>query len=87
MIDPQLSRRRVPAVTRRGALRQFAGLWLLVFGLLAFSSAFWRDEPRLAIALAIVAAGVGVPGLFRPCEHPPRVHRCACCYHRRSVGS
>ena len=64
MIDPAL-RDEGPAIGNR-MLRQFAGLWLLVFGLLAFSSAYWRDEPRLAIALALVAAAVGVPGLFRP---------------------
>jgi hypothetical protein len=69
MIDPAL-RDDAPAIGSR-LLRQFAGLWLFVFGSLAFSSANFRNEPRLAMALAIVAVVVGVPGLFRPSSIRP----------------
>ena len=47
-------------------LRQFAGLWLLFFGLLAAWQAGSRDNPSAAVTLGVLAVAVGVPGLLRP---------------------
>ena len=52
-------------------LRQFAGVWLLVFGLLG-GLAFWRSQALTvplwlwAVALAIGLPGLARPGLIRP---------------------
>ena len=64
MIDPSL--REDAHVIGSRMLRQFAGLWILVFGALAIVQAFLRHQPRMAIALAVLAAAVGVTGLLRP---------------------
>lgn len=64
MIDPALKDDR-PTVNGR-TLRQFAGLWLLIFGFVAFSNAYFRQEPRAALVMAVVAASVGIPGLLWP---------------------
>lgn len=47
-------------------LRQFAGAWLIVFGVLAAREWLARGNPRLAMALAGVALLVGLAGLVRP---------------------
>jgi hypothetical protein len=47
-------------------LRQFALLWLLVFGALGSRHLLLTDRPRLGLALIALAVGVGVPGLIRP---------------------
>src|SRR5262245_19424406 len=47
-------------------LRQFAGLWLIFFGLLACWQGFLEDNLSLALAFAAAAALVGALGLVRP---------------------
>jgi len=64
VIDPRV-REDEPVIGSR-MLRQFAGLWILVFGTLAIVKAWFQHEPGTATALAILAAAVGVPGLLRP---------------------
>jgi hypothetical protein len=47
-------------------LRQFAGLWLLVFGAFASRQALTQGPSPWTAALAGLALGVGVAGLSRP---------------------
>lgn len=47
-------------------LRQFAGLWLGVFGGMAVWEAVGRHRPTVALALAVLALAVGPIGLVRP---------------------
>ncbi len=47
-------------------LRQFAGLWLGVFGGLAAWNVLERDRPGLAVGLGAAAVVVGGIGLIRP---------------------
>jgi hypothetical protein len=64
MIDPTL-KEEGPAINRR-VLRQFAGVWLIAFAGLAIWNVVGVGRPRPAIAFAIVALVVGIPGLIRP---------------------
>lgn len=47
-------------------LRQFAGLWLVFFSLLAGWQALGRSNPIWSAVLGVLALAVGVPGLLRP---------------------
>ncbi len=47
-------------------LRQFAGLWLVVFGGMAVWEAVGRHRPAVAASLAVLALVVGPMGLARP---------------------
>ncbi len=47
-------------------LREFAGLWLIFFGALAAWQGFGKHHPTAGIVLAVLAVGVGVPGLIAP---------------------
>jgi hypothetical protein len=47
-------------------LKQFAGLWLVFFGVLAAWEGLVRGRPMLAAALAVMAVLVGGLGLMRP---------------------
>jgi hypothetical protein len=50
----------------RKVLRQFAGLWLAVFLLLAAHQSWNQERPALGLALAAAAIVVGLPGWFKP---------------------
>ena len=63
MIDPELRDSRLLVSDR--LLRQFAGLWLLVFGLLA-THQFLTAATGRATVLAFVGLTVGLTGLVRP---------------------
>ncbi len=52
-------------------LRQFAGLWVLFFGLLACQAAFRSDHPTVALALAGLAVTVEPLGLVKPAAFRP----------------
>jgi hypothetical protein len=47
-------------------LRQFAGIWLVVFGLLSAVEMAVRHRPQHALAYVIIALTVGPLGLLRP---------------------
>jgi len=47
-------------------LRQFAGLCLAFFGTLAAWHGLMRDQTSLALALALLAVGLGTVGLVKP---------------------
>ena len=64
MIDPQLS--DSPGSLTSNMLREFAGLWLLFFGGLAFWQGYSRQHTVVAVVLALVALAFGPPGLIRP---------------------
>ena len=64
MIDPTLHDEE-PAITGR-LLRQFAALWLAVFGGLALWNGLGVERPGRAIVFAVVALSVGLNGLIRP---------------------
>jgi hypothetical protein len=64
MIDPHLAEGPVPTTDRM--LRQFAGLWVLFFGGLAYWQWFVQERSTAALVLAALAAGVGLPGLAWP---------------------
>lgn len=64
MIDPLL-KDEAPAATDR-TIRQFAGLWLLLFGVWAFSYGYSRGQVGTAVWLSVLAAAIGIPGLLRP---------------------
>jgi hypothetical protein len=51
--------------TRR-TLRQFAGLWLVVFGGMACWQATARHNPKLGLSIGALALVVGLAGLTRP---------------------
>lgn len=65
MIDPQLPNDDSIATTDR-LLRQFAGLWLAIFGGMALIELIVRDRDQRALVLALVALAVGPLGLVRP---------------------
>ena len=50
----------------RKTLRQFAGLWLVVFAGMGLWQALARGNPRLGLSLGALALVVGVAGLTRP---------------------
>jgi hypothetical protein len=64
MIDPAL-REDGPAISSR-MLRQFAGLWLTVFGGLALWNLYIGGSLRTISILGFVALSVGLTGLIRP---------------------
>jgi uncharacterized membrane protein HdeD (DUF308 family) len=47
-------------------LRQFAGIFLVVFGILCLVEAAVRHRPQLALVYGVLALRVGALGLFRP---------------------
>jgi hypothetical protein len=47
-------------------LRQFAGLWLVVFGAIALNQWLGHDRVAFGIAFAVIAVVVGVAGLIAP---------------------
>ena len=47
-------------------LRQFAGIWLVSFLVLAAQNQFLKSRPAAASVLAMVALAVGLPGLAWP---------------------
>ena len=65
MIDPVGSADAPVRATERN-LRQFAAVWLVVFGALA--ARFWlaRSQPTTAVVILAVAVAVGISGLIRP---------------------
>ena len=65
MIDPQLHEDDGPLTTDR-LLRQFAALWLVIFGGMAAYQWTVRHDDGRALALAVVALAVGPIGLIRP---------------------
>ena len=50
----------------RKTLRQFAGLWLVVFGGMALWQALVRGRANLGLSVGALALVVGVAGLTRP---------------------
>ena len=65
MIDPQLRDDEAIATTDR-LLRQFAGLWLTIFGAIALVELTVRHREGRALAFSLVALAVGPLGLARP---------------------
>ena len=65
MIDPQLAGDEPAAASERN-LRQFAALWILLFGGLAARSWFGGAPTVRAVMLLAAALAVGIPGLLRP---------------------
>ncbi len=47
-------------------LRQFAGLWIVFFGVFALSQYFRSGNTATAAVLATIALGLGLPGIFYP---------------------
>jgi hypothetical protein len=64
MIDPDVH--DVPTITTNRTLRQFAGLWLLVFGGLAGWYGIHHSNPALGLTFLALGALVGVLGLTKP---------------------
>ncbi len=64
MIDPSI-REEGPALTD-STLRQFAGLWAVLFGGLGIYQGIFRDRPLLGLLLWAVAVVAGLPGILRP---------------------
>jgi hypothetical protein len=56
----------IPFDPSRKTLRQFAGLWLVVFGGLALQQALVRHNPTLGLSIGALALVVGLAGLTRP---------------------
>jgi len=56
----------IPFNPPQRTLRQFAGLWLIIVGLLAFWQGLVRNRPIVAAVLLGVALVVGVLGLVWP---------------------
>ena len=56
----------IPFHPDRKTLRQFAGLWLVVFGGMALWQALVRGRPSLGLSIGALALVVGVAGLTRP---------------------
>jgi hypothetical protein len=65
MIDPQLAGDEPAAASERN-LRQFAALWILLFGGLAARSWFGGAPTVRAVIPLAAALAVGLPGLLRP---------------------
>lgn len=65
MIEPQLSESRPGRASDR-ILRQFAGLWFLIFGGLALWHGLAHGRLGLAWTLAALAMVIGLPGIARP---------------------
>jgi len=59
----------VKAEPSRKVLRQFAGIWLVLFLGIAAQNQFLKSRPMVALACTVVALVVGLPGLL----HPPLV--------------
>src|SRR5262249_34148448 len=55
----------IPWTPASRTLRQFAGLWLLVFGTIACRHA-WHGASGLAISFGVLALVVGILGLLVP---------------------
>jgi len=64
MIEPDLSHDAGP-ITQK-TLRQFGGLWLVIFGGLASWQWFGRGHHGLGVALVGAVALLGAAGLLRP---------------------
>jgi hypothetical protein len=47
-------------------LRQFAGIWLVVFGGLACWHGVWQQRPVIGLLLMSLALAVGLPGAIKP---------------------
>lgn len=47
-------------------LRQFAGLWLIFFGAIAWFQGFAKDRMTLGVILVAVAVAIGILGLIKP---------------------
>lgn len=56
----------IPRNPDKRTLRQFAGLWLIIFGAVALSQYFRSGNPTTAVVVAAVALGVSLPGLLFP---------------------
>ena len=56
----------VKAEPSRKVLRQFAGIWLVLFLGIAAQNQFLKSKPTAALACTIVALVVGLPGLLHP---------------------
>ena len=56
----------IPFHPDRKTLRQFAGLWLVVFGGMALWQALVGGRPSLGLSIGALALVVGVAGLTRP---------------------
>ncbi len=56
----------IPFHPDRKTLRQFAGLWLIVFGGMGLWEAFRRGHVQLGFSIVALALVVGVAGLTRP---------------------
>jgi hypothetical protein len=65
MIDPVLPH-NTPAAVSRKTLRQFAGLWILLFGGLASWQGFGREAWIFAYVLAGLGGSIGLMGLINP---------------------
>lgn len=65
MIDPQITDRHDLNVTPR-MLRQFAGLWLVFFAVLAAWEYLGRDHTTSAAVCAVLALAVGPIGIVKP---------------------
>lgn len=63
MSDP-FSSKESPVSNR--ALRQFAGAWLVVFLVLGAHQYLARGHQQRGLALMVLAAVIGVPGLIKP---------------------
>jgi hypothetical protein len=59
----------VKAAPSRNVLRQFAGIWLLLFLGIAAQNQYLKSRPTAAVVWAVAALMVGLPGLL----HPPSV--------------
>jgi hypothetical protein len=64
MIDPEL-RETQPSVDDK-MLRQFAGLWLAIFGAVAIVELWVRHRSGRALLWALVAGAIGPAGIVRP---------------------
>jgi hypothetical protein len=65
MIDPELPELPARSVPNR-MLRQFACLWIVFFGILAFWQGWLCDHPITAAVLASVGGVIGLLGLVKP---------------------
>jgi hypothetical protein len=64
LIDPHISEASVSTTNRM--LRQFAGLWILVFGGLACWHGLVSDRRILALIFAVLMVPIGLLGLAKP---------------------